>query len=446
MLWPDTSRRAPDGSLSIGGVTLPALARQFGTPLYIYDEATLRGQARAVRAAFETEYSLTRVVFATKALMSLAILRLFADEGLSVDVVSGGELHAAIVAGIDPATITFHGNNKTPDEIREAIAAGVGLIAIDNLPEIELVSDIAAGQGRTVRCLLRVNPGIDTHTHTKIRTGHLDSKFGVPIATGAAARALEAMVDAPGITPVGYHAHIGSQLFESEAYALALRTLAEFAATMRDRFGVVPEVLSPGGGFGIAYGPDQDAAPLDLWARETVAALHDVLREHDLPKPELVLEPGRMLVGRAGVALYTVGSIKTIPGVRTYVAVDGGMSDNIRPSLYGAVYDVTLANRIAPDADDPVTIAGKFCESGDILIDRALLPELRAGDLLALPAAGAYTMAMASNYNMAPRPAMVLVADGSVRLIRRRERYADLLVNEISLGAAETIDLSAVRV
>ena len=445
MLWPDTYRRDPDGALSIGGVALPELARAFGTPLYIYDEATLRGQARAVRAAFEAEYPRTRVVFATKALMSLAIVWLFADEGLSVDVVSGGELHAAMAAGIDPASITLHGNNKTPVEIREAVAAGVGLIAIDNLPEIDLVSNIAAEMGRTVRCLLRVNPGIDTHTHAKIRTGHLDSKFGVPIATGDAARAVEAMVAAPGITPVGYHAHIGSQLFESDAYALALRTLAEFAAEMRDRFGVVPEVLSPGGGFGIAYGPDQDAAPLDVWARQTVAALRDVLREHDLPAPELVLEPGRMLVGRAGVALYTVGSIKMIPGVRTFAAVDGGMSDNIRPSLYGAVYDVELANRSAPNRDEPVTIAGKYCESGDILIERAMLPDLRAGDLLALPAAGAYTMAMASNYNMAPRPAMVLVADGRARQIRRRERYDDLLLNEIRLKDTEAIDVATRR-
>lgn len=432
MLWPDTYRRDESGVIEIGGCSVNDLGREFGTPLYVYDEATLRGQARHLRDAFAETYPNSRIVYAGKALLSPAVVAILHEEGIGLDVVSGGELYAGLAAGVPASRMTFHGNNKGMDELREAIAAGVGLIAIDNLPEIEIVSRLAVEAGATVDCLLRLNPGIDTHTHDKIRTGHLDSKFGLPIATGDAERAVVAVVAAPGIRLRGYHAHVGSQLFDSAAYSVTVETLLVFAAEMRDCYGVEPEVVSPGGGFGIAYETNQEAAPVERWAAETAAVVRDGCARFGLPEPELVIEPGRAMVGRAGVALYTVGTIKHIPGVRTFVSVDGGMADNIRPTLYGAAYHVELASRL-DDAGEvaAVTIAGKYCESGDILIDSATLPPVVAGDLLALPATGAYCLAMASNYNLATRPAVVMVNEGVARLIRRRESYADLLRNEI---------------
>lgn len=430
MLWPDTATRTQDGSLSIGGVSLPAIADEFGTPVYIYDAATLRGQARRFQDAFRSVYPKARVVYAGKAYLSPAIVRLLHEEGLGLDVVSGGELAVGLKAGVTPDAITFHGNNKSEAELREAIAAGVGLIVVDYLEEFDLVSKLAQEAGREVACLLRVNPGIDTHTHEKIRTGHLDSKFGVPIATGQAAEAVERAVQLPGISLRGYHAHIGSQLFEADAYQLAVATLMAFAAEMRDRFGVIPEVISPGGGFGIAYGSDQEEADIRGWATAAAEAVRSGCQEYDLPEPELVVEPGRAIVGRAGVALYRVGAIKRIPDVRTYVSVDGGMADNIRPTLYGARYEAALANRPEDGPSETVTIAGKYCESGDILIHDITLPRLCSNDLLAIPAAGAYSLAMASNYNMALRPPVVLVESGAARLIRRRETYEDLVKTE----------------
>ncbi len=435
MLWPDTYRRNDEGSIEIGGESMTELAREFGTPLYIYDEATLRGQARRLREAFADAYPNSRIVYAGKALLSLAVVDILHQEGIGLDVVSGGELYAGLAAGVPAGEMTFHGNNKGSDEIREAIAAGVGLIAIDNLPEIDLVSRLAIAAGAEVDCLLRLNPGIDTHTHDKIRTGHLDSKFGLPIATGDAERGVTAILAAPGLRLRGYHAHVGSQLFDSAAYAMAVETLLAFASEIRDRYGFVPDVVSPGGGFGIAYERDQEAAPVERWAAEAARTIREGCARFGLPEPELIVEPGRSMVGRAGVALYTVGTIKHIPDVRTFVSVDGGMADNIRPTLYGATYHVELANRPMPDTGlMPVTIAGKYCESGDILIERAMLPPVEAGDLLALPATGAYCLAMSSNYNLATRPAVVMVRSGEARLIRRRETYADLLLNEIAPG------------
>lgn len=431
MLWPDDTRRGEDGALRLGGVSVVDLAEEFGTPLYIYDEATLRGQARRFVDAFAAAWPDSRVVYAGKALMSLAIVDLLHQEGVGLDVVSGGELFAGLRAGIPAGEMTFHGNNKSVRELQEAVAAGVGLIAIDNLPEIALLSQVADGAGRTVDCLLRINPGIDTHTHDKIRTGHLDSKFGLPVETGDAARAVAAVVADGGLRLRGYHVHVGSQLFDSVAWALAVERMLTFAAAVRDEHGVVPEVICPGGGFGIAYADGQDEAPIERWAMEAAAALREGCARFGLPEPTLVVEPGRSIVGRAGVALYRVGSIKHIPGVRTFVTVDGGMTDNIRPTLYDAVYHAELASRAADGPTGVVTVAGKYCESGDILIERAELPEVAAGDLLALPAAGAYCLAMASNYNMATRPAVMLVRDGQSRLIRRRERYEDLLVTEV---------------
>ena len=446
MLWPDTFGRNDTGAIELGGVSVTDLASSYGTPLYVYDEATLRGQARRVRTAFTDVWPESRIVYAAKALMSPAVVNVLHQEGIGLDVVSGGEIYAGLAAGVPPGEMTFHGNNKSAGEIQEAIAAGVGLIAIDNLPEIDLVSRLAVDVGANVACLLRLNPGIDTHTHDKIRTGHLDSKFGLPIATGDAERAVAAVIAAPGLAFRGYHAHVGSQLFDSTAYAMAVETLLRFAGEMKQRHDVTPDVISPGGGFGIAYGRDDVAAEVKHWAADVSRAVHDGCERHGLPEPELVIEPGRSLVGRAGVTIYSVGTVKHIPDVRTFVAVDGGMADNIRPTLYGAAYHVELANRASDTrAATAVTVAGKYCESGDILIERAMLPPVETGDLLALPATGAYCLAMASNYNLATRPAVVMVGSGTARLIRRRESYADLLTNEVLPQPAAKLPLGDSR-
>lgn len=435
MLWPDTTLRLPDGRLSIGGVALNDLADEFDTPLYIFDEQTIRDRARAARAAAARHYPHARVVYAAKAYLNAAIIDILLTEGFGIDVVSGGELFAARAAGAAAGDITFHGNNKSRRELEEAIAAGVGIIAVDNADEIELLAHLTARAGSPpVRVLLRLNPGIDVHTHGKIATGVIDSKFGFPLWTDDAALAVERALAAPGLDVAGYHAHLGSQLFDVEAPALAVKRILDFAGAMRDRHGLVPDVISPGGGLGIAYRDEDTEMDVEAWVSATAAATIDACASHNLPLPELVFEPGRWIVGPAGVALYRSGSRKRIEGVRTYVSVDGGMSDNIRPTLYDAEYTAALASRAGGTDRETVTIAGKYCESGDILIRDIDLPALQPGDLIAIPAAGAYCIPMGSNYNLALRPAVVLVNEGEANLIRRRETYDDLLALDRPVG------------
>lgn len=431
MLWPDTVDRREDGALCIGNIAAPKLAAAFGTPLYVYDEATLRTRARSILSTFRASYPNTRVVYASKALLSLSILRILHQEGLELDVVSGGELFAGLRAGVPANQITFHGNNKSEQELREALAAGVGRIVIDNHFELALIAQLTAHLGTRVPVLLRLNPGVDVHTHAKIKTGVTDSKFGFPLWNGDAAKAVARTKAIPGIDLVGYHAHLGSQLFDAETMGVAVNAMIEFAAAMDNDHGVALREFSPGGGFGIAYTNNQKEANINEWAATVSDALIASCEQHRLSLPELAVEPGRWIVGPAAIALYRVGARKEIPGVRTYVSVDGGMADNIRPSLYGAKYTAALANRAASGLRETVTIAGKYCESGDILIEQIDLPSLESGDLLAIPGAGAYCLAMASNYNHAPRPAVVLVNDGLARLIRRRETYADLISTEV---------------
>ncbi|MBA2776489.1 MAG: diaminopimelate decarboxylase [Chloroflexia bacterium] len=429
--WPHTARRAARGELEIGGVLLPALADRYGTPLYVYDEQTLRASARAFRQSFAAVYPRSRVVYAAKAFLTTALVRIMRKEGLGLDVVSGGELFVGLRGGMPAAEIAFHGNNKSARELGEALAAGVGKIVIDNDYEISLLEALTANRGQPAPAMIRLNPGVDVHTHKKISTGMADSKFGFPIADGQAETALCRIQSLPKLRLVGLHAHVGSQLFDAEATVAAIDALLDFAATMRDRHEFVLEHLSPGGGFGIAY-TDADKPPtIATWAGLIGAAVKEGCAARSLPEPMLTVEPGRAMVGPAGVALYTVGAKKELPDVRTYVSVDGGMADNIRPSLYDARYSAAIANRDDPAASNEVTIAGRYCESGDLLIERIALPELREGDLLAIPAAGAYTLAMASNYNFAPRPAVVLVNDGQARVIRRRETYEDLVQFDI---------------
>jgi len=430
-ILPRTAGATAEGHLTVGGCDMVELAREFGTPLYAFDEVELREGCREWLVEFRSRYEETTVIYAAKAYLGRALARLMAEEGLGLDVASGGELAIARSAGFPMERVYFHGNNKSAQELREALAAGVGYVVIDNFHEAVLLNDIALNLNRRQPVLLRVSPNIDPHTHQYIATGALDSKFGVAIATGQAEEAVLNLMASPGLELAGLHAHIGSQIFETEPHQQACRTVLEFAARMKERHGFELRLFSPGGGFAIQYTRDAPAPSRAAYAEAVVSALKTVCKGHGLPLPRLTVEPGRSLVGRAGVALYSVGARKEIPGVRTYVAVDGGMADNIRPALYGAAYEALVANRLEGEPQERVTIAGKFCESGDILIRDADLPRLWAGDLLAIPGAGAYCLPLASNYNGSLRPPIVFVGDGRARLVRRRESYDDLLRCEV---------------
>jgi diaminopimelate decarboxylase len=431
-LLPHTAALTADGALAIGGCDLRALARDFGTPLYLFDRATIEAQCAGYLAAFRAEHADTAVLYASKAFLNRPFARLIAAQGLGFDAVSGGEIAVLQAAGVDMAGVYFHGNNKSPDELAQAVAAGVGRIVIDNLGEVALVEAAARAAGTVQRVLVRVSPGVDAHTHEKTTTGILDTKFGVPIATGAAEATLRAVAESSHLEFRGLHMHLGSPIFELEPYVLAIEVVAAFIADVcRDRLGLAVPELSPGGGFAVAYLGEQEPPALAAYARTICGTLRREADARGFAMPHLTIEPGRSIVGRAGVALYTVGARKEIPGLRTYVSVDGGMADNIRPAMYGSRYEAIPAERPLAPAEETVTIAGKYCESGDILVRDAALPRLRTGELLAMPAAGAYQLAMASNYNLAYRPAVVLVADGAAHLLRRRETAADLMALDV---------------
>ncbi len=414
------------GHLALGGCDTVELAREFGTPLYVFDEADLRATCQQFLHEFRSRHADTSVVYAAKAYIGRALAALLAEEGLGLDVVSGGELAFARSVDFPMERVDFHGNNKSAQELREALEAGVGRVMVDNFHELLLLNEAAQALGRCQQGLLRVTPDVDPHTHAHISTGVLDSKFGLPLAGGRAEEALVEALAAPGLEVVGLHCHIGSQIFEMEVYEKAIAVVVEFAARMRKRHGFELREFSPGGGFALPYTRDTPAPSIAEYAETIVAALKAECQTHSLPLPKLSVEPGRSLVGRAGVALYRVGASKEVPGVRTYVTVDGGMADNIRPALYDAPYEALVANRLDEEPSERVTVAGKYCESGDVLVRDADLPKLWAGDIIAIPVAGAYCLSLASNYNCSLKPAIVMVKDGKARLIRRRETYEDL--------------------
>jgi diaminopimelate decarboxylase len=426
-LWPIDARRNRSGAIEIAGHSLDDLAATHGTPLYVFSEAELRANCQQTLLAFRSAWPRTRVVYAGKAGLNGTLIQVIQEEGLGLDVVSGGELALALAARVDPAEISFHGNNKGPEELREAVRTGVGKIVIDNLDEVDRLARITAEEGDSASVLVRLNPGVDVHTHHKIRTGVVDSKFGFPIANGQAREAVKRVLDNPTLTLLGYHSHIGSQLFEADAYVASIDEVVAFGAEIRRDFGVEMEHLSPGGGFGISYLDNDEPKPPAFWAEVIGGSLRNALDRHAMPPPVLTIEPGRSIAGPAGIAIYRVGSIKEIPGVRTYVAVDGGMADNVRPSLYGARYTAVLANRTPRREEDrDVAVVGKYCESGDILIDHVSLPDVEVGDVLALPACGAYCLPMASNYNGSLKPAVLMVSNSGVRVMKKRETNEDL--------------------
>ena len=425
-VFPDTADANSAGHLTIGGCDAVDLAEQYGTPLYVLDEATLRSRCRQFAEAFADRYADSQAVYASKAYINPALARIFAEEGLGLDVVSGGELAVAKAGDVPLDRVYFHGNNKTPAELSEAVAAGIGRVVVDSFHELRLLEQICADAGKTQDILVRVSPGIDPHTHAYTTTGIIDSKFGFSIQTGDAERAILQAIAAPHLNLLGLHFHLGSPIFELEPYQAATDLVLRFAAGLREQ-GLRLQEFSPGGGFAIAYTREDQPPAASQYAEAIVSTLTAACAELGMEQPSLVVEPGRSIIGPAGVALYRIGAIKEIPGIRTYVSVDGGMGDNIRPALYQASYEVLSANRPGADADATVTIAGKYCESGDVLASDILLPSPSEGDLIAIPAAGAYCPSMASNYNLNPRPPIVLVNDGESRLIRRRESYADMM-------------------
>jgi diaminopimelate decarboxylase len=423
----------PQGHLVVGGCDVMDLMAEFGSPLYVYDEETLRHRCRQYVSGLRSVAPDALAIYASKAFANAAIFRLVAEEGMGLDVVSGGEITLAHRAGFPMERVYFHGNNKQPDEIELAASLGVGRFVVDNFYELKLLDALGRRLQVRVPALIRVGPGVEAHTHEYRKTGTLDSKFGIPIATGQAETAVFQAVRAKGIQLIGLHAHVGSQIFEMAPYLETIQIVLEFAARMRDSYALELREFSPGGGWGISYTDEDDPIEPDEVASTVARAVWKTAAEQGLGTPRIVIEPGRSIVGQAGVALYTVGSIKDIPGIRRYVSVDGGMADNIRPALYGAAYQPILANRMNEAPNQRVTVAGRYCESGDVLVKDAWLPQLRSDDVIALPASGAYNLAMSSNYNMALRPAVVLVNEGNARLIRRRETYEDLLAVETDL-------------
>ncbi len=427
-----------DGHLVIDGIDILDLVEKWGTPLYLYDLATIRQCCRAYTGAIEQYYpGNARIAYASKAYLCTALAQIIRREGLDLDVVSGGELYVARQAGFPPHRIHYHGNGKTESELAQALDAGIGTVVIDSLQEIDAISRLAAARGTSVRAWIRVSPDIDVHTHRYRKTGILDSKFGFPISTGMAMQAIRETTRNPLIDLVGLHAHIGSQIAETKPFVCTVEALVALGAEAQS-LGFRLKELSPGGGLAIPYKTGSRIPPIDDHVRQICEALVQSCEKAKIPLPTLVLEPGRSIIGTAGVALYRVLARKEIPGVRTYVSVDGGIADNPRPALYQAAYTALVANKADHPPVERVTIAGRFCESGDVLVRDVDLAYAEPGDIIAVPGSGAYQLSMSSNYNLVPRPAVVLVGNGNARLIVRRETYQDLVRRDLALSLEET--------
>ncbi len=430
MMLLGTQRVNAQGHLEIGGVDLVTLAREYGTPLYVMDEAAIRKNCRDYLAAFRARYPKVEVSFASKAFLCTGICKVIEQEGLSLDVASGGELFVALRAGFPVERISLHGNNKSVEELQMALDARVGHIIIDNFYEIDLLTELAANSKESQSVLLRVAPGIDPHTHKRISTGQVDTKFGFDVSSGAAMTAVSRVREIPGLRLRGLHCHVGSQLHDTECHEASTAIMVDLLAQVKREFGVEFDELNIGGGLGIRYLSGHRPPTLDEFADTVVGVLKRKLDEAGLSYPTLLQEPGRFLVGETGTTVYSIGSIKHIPEVRTYVSVDGGLSDNPRPSLYDAKYEAIVANKADQPHDQVVTVAGKHCET-DILIWDIPLANPEPGDLLAVQSTGAYNYAMASNYNRFRRPAVVLVNDGQADLLVRRENYEDLVRQDV---------------
>lgn len=428
----DNGLRVENGHLIIGGADTVELAKEYGTPLYVFDEQVIRNACRDYKNSIERYYDGNgMVLYASKAFSCKEMYRIAKDEGIGVDTVSGGEIYTALKSGFPAENIFFHGNNKTDAELKMAIENNVGHIVIDDFTEIERISTFAVNTGKTVKAMLRIKPGIDAHTHDFIKTGQNDSKFGFTLETGEALKAAKKAISAKGLELTGFHCHIGSQIFSTEPFCLAANVMASFISRIANETGHIVKELNLGGGFGIRYTEKDDPLPYSEFMERVSAQLKYSCKELSIPVPKVYIEPGRSIVGPAGITLYTVGSIKTIPDIRTYVAVDGGMGDNPRYALYGAEYEAVVANRADEEKTFSCTIAGKCCESGDLIGENMMIQTPNSGDILAVLATGAYNYSMASNYNRIPRPAAVMVKDGASRVIIERETYEDLVSKDV---------------
>jgi diaminopimelate decarboxylase len=426
-LFPLNAEVNKQGHIVIGGCDVVDLVNEFGTPLYLFDELTLRHKSREFKDEFGKYYPDTLVIYASKAFLNRALALIFKEEGLGLDVVSGGELSIAHAVNFPLDKVYFHGNNKTPEELNLALDWGVGRIVVDNFYELELLSRLAKERGISQNILLRLTPGVDPHTHQYTTTGTIESKFGFPLATGQAEEAVKQALLASNLNLLGFHFHLGSPVSEIQPYELAIEFVLRFAREVGKKFALNLNEFDIGGGFAVPYTLDSKVPTVTEYAKALTGKLNSLISGLGLSRPRLIIEPGRAIVGQAGVALYKVGAIKEIPGIKKYVCVDGGISDNIRPALYGAKYEALVANKALKAEKEVVTIAGKLCQSGDILIKDINLATVQPGDIIAIPVCGAYSIPMSSNYNAMPKPAIVMVKENRVRLIRRRETYQDLM-------------------
>jgi len=413
--------------LLIGGCDVIDLTEEFGTPLYLFDEFTLRHRCREFKDEFGKYYPDTLVIYASKAFLNRALALIFKEEGLGLEVVSGGELSIAHSVDFPLDKVYFHGNNKTPEELNLALDLGVGRIVVDNFHELELLNKLVREREMRRDILLRLTPGVDSHSHQYTTTGTIESKFGFPLATGQAEAAVKQALSASSLNLLGFHFHLGSPVSEIQPYELAMEIILRFAQEMDKKFGFNLSEFDIGGGFAVPYTLDSEVPTIADYAKALTDKLDSLISGLGLSRPRLIIEPGRAIVGQAGVALYKVGAIKEIPGIKKYVCVDGGISDNIRPALYGAKYEALVANKALEAEREVVTIAGKLCQSGDILVRDINLASVHPGDIIAIPVCGAYSIPMSSNYNAMPRPAIAMVKEGRGRLIRRRETYQDLM-------------------
>ncbi len=421
-----------ENHLVIGGCDTTALAAEYGTPLYVMDEQVIRENMRLYRDAMMRQYgSRGLVLYASKAFCTTAVCRIAHQEGLGLDVVSGGELYTALQAGFPMEKVYFHGNNKSPEELTLALLSGVGRIVVDNVQELALLDKRAAELGKNICISVRVKPGVDAHTHDFIQTGKIDSKFGVALENGEAFAFAAKTLEMPHITLTGLHCHIGSQIFDLEPFEVTAGIMLGFAAELKEKLGIIIHELNLGGGFGIKYTEEDDPVEYDQYIAAVSVTVNRICREKGLERPFMLMEPGRSIAAPAGITLYRVGTVKDIANVRKYVAVDGGMHDNPRYALYESKYTFLLANRMDVPRTDCVTVAGKCCESGDLLGKDVLMGEAKPGDLMAVLATGAYNYSMSMNYNRNTRPAVVLVRDGKHRMIVRRETYQDIIRNDL---------------
>ncbi|MBQ2881463.1 MAG: diaminopimelate decarboxylase [Clostridia bacterium] len=421
-----------NGILHIDGISTEQIAKDYGTPCYVMSEDHIRNTCRLYKGAFDKFYDGKGMpLYASKAFSACEIYRIVNEEGFGVDVVSGGELYTALKAGFPASRIYFHGNNKTSDELKMAVENGVGRIVVDNIEELHMLNKIAGEHGKIAEISFRIKPGIDAHTHDFIKTGQIDSKFGVALENGEAFDIIKEASALSNVKVVGIHCHIGSQIFDADPFELAAEVMLGFAAEVRSELGITINELNLGGGFGIKYIEEHNPKAYDEYMRIVFAKVKKVCAEKDFPLPFILVEPGRSVVAESGITLYTIGSVKEIKNIRTYVSVDGGMNDNPRYALYKAPYSADIATKLDQPKEKVVTIAGRACESGDLIQEDIALQEMKAGDILVVYATGAYNYSMASNYNRVPRPPVIMTSNGKARVIVKRETYDDIIKNDI---------------